>query len=172
MLKSGSASGPRVLAGLLLIAVLGAYLFHVASKPENATEAMASGNYGEAARFYEAAIEQGDRRAANSLGNLYYLGLGVDKDYTLASQLYLTSASAGIAAAQLNLGHLFKQGLGVAIDPVRAFAWYNMADIHGNPIAEYYMRQITQEQTLTALQIKAAQTDWAKLPSLVDAGLE
>lgn len=167
-----SAPGARVLAGLLLVTVLGVYLYHVVSKPENATEAMASGDYSDAARFYEAAVNQGDRRAANSLGNLYYLGLGVEKDYKLAGQFYLESASAGIAAAQLNLGHLFKQGLGVATDPVRAFAWYNMADIHGNPIAEYYMRQITVEQTLTAMQVKAAQTEWAKLPSLVDAGLE
>ena len=133
---------------------------------------MASGQYGAAARFYETAAQGGDRRASNSLANLYYLGLGVDRDYERASRLYFESASAGVADAQLNLGHMFKQGLGVTSDPVRAFAWYNMADIHGSPAAEFYMKQISQEWTLSPLQINTAMTKWPRLPDLINAGLQ
>lgn len=132
---------------------------------------MASGDFERAAMFYQRASGKGDKMASNSLGNLYYLGLGVERNYQQASELYFAAASVGIAEAQMNLGHLFKQGLGVDHDPMRAFAWYNMANIHGNPAAEYYLRQITQEWTLSPLQINTAMTKWAKLSSLVAEGL-
>ena len=153
------------------IAIVAGLSFHNLTKPKNATTAMAMGKYRIAATYYETAALAGDLRAANSLANLYYLGLGVDQNYDRASQLYLQSAAAGVADAQLNLGNMFKQGLGVAFDPMRAFAWYNMADVHGNPAAEFYMKQITQEWTLSPLQINTALNQWSKLPMLVESGL-
>ena len=173
-----SASAPvqfglRILYSFGFVALLlgAAFYFHT-RQPQSAVAAMASGQYGAAARFYETAAQGGDRRASNSLANLYYLGLGVDRDYERASRLYFESASAGVADAQLNLGHMFKQGLGVISDPVRAFAWYNMADIHGSPAAEFYMKQISQEWTLSPLQINTAMTKWPRLPDLINAGLQ
>ena len=160
-----------VLAAILICTSLFLLVRHMPSRPENATAAMAAGRYDVAARYYTVAADAGDRRASNSLGNLYYLGLGIDRDYQRASELYFESARAGIADAQLNLGHMFKLGLGVNSDPMRAFAWYNMADIHGNPAAELYLKQISQEWTLSPLQISTALSKWAKLQSLIDEGL-
>ncbi len=154
-----------------VIIVAGAFLLFAPNRPNSAVAAMAAGRYDIAADYYAAAADKGDRRASNSLANLYYLGLGIDRDYQRASQLYFEAARAGIAEAQLNLGHMFKLGLGVSSDPMRAFAWYNMADIHGNPAAELYLRQISQEWTLSPLQINTALTKWAKLQSLIDEGL-
>lgn len=157
---------------LILVAVFtGLLLTLFPERPQNAHTAMAEGHYDLAIEYYTEASNNGDRRASNSLGNLYYLGLGVDQDYERASQLYFESARAGIAEAQLNLGHMFKLGLGVTSDPMRAFAWYNMADIHGSPAAELYLKQISQEWTLSPLQINTALTKWAKLQSLIDEGL-
>ena len=132
---------------------------------------MANGDFEQAALFYKKAASAGNKVASNSLGNLYYLGLGVELDYVKASELYFEAASAGIADAQMNLAHLFKQGLGVAPDRMRAFAWYSMADRFGNPAAEYYLRQISQEWTLSPLQINTAMNKWSKLPALVAEGL-
>lgn len=159
-------------AVLVLLALIASVWFlRLASKPTDAYSAMASGDYDIAAKYYRNATDSGDQRAGNSLANLYYLGLGVTQDYNLASQLYFDAASSGVADAQLNLGHMFKLGLGVESDPMRAFAWYAQADRFGNPIAEYYMRQITQEWTLSPLQINTALEKWSKLSALTEAGL-
>ena len=166
-------AGKALVAALAIAAMLFVvYLGKIVTQPSDAISAMASGDYDIAARYYEAAAVQGDQRAGNSLANLYYLGLGVKQDYTRASELYFAAASAGVADAQLNLGHLFKLGLGVDSDPMRAFAWYNMADRFGNPAAEYYMRQITQEWTLSPLQIDTALKKWSKLSELTEVGLQ
>lgn len=159
-------------AVLVLLAVIATgWFLKLASKPTDAYSAMASGDYSIAARYFRTATDAGDQRAGTSLANLYYLGLGVNQDYNLASQLYFDAASSGVADAQLNLGHMFKLGLGVESDPMRAFAWYAQADKFGNPIAEYYMRQITQEWTLSPLQINTALDKWSKLSALTEAGL-
>lgn len=156
---------------LFLAAFVGFYQQYITAHPESAYDAMAAGKYEKAANFYAEAVATGDQRASNSLGNLYYLGLGIERDYSKASQLYFSAARAGIAEAQLNLGHMFKLGLGLEPDPMRAFAWYNMADIHGSPAAELYMKQISQEWTLSPLQINTALTKWSKLSHLIDEGL-
>lgn len=161
--------GVAVLFAVVICA--GLYLYYTPNRPQNAAAAMATGHYHVAAKYYQQAVNEGDQRASNSLGNLYYLGLGIERDYQRASQLYFEAARAGIADAQLNLGHMFKLGLGVKSDPMRAFAWYNMADIHGSPAAELYMTQISQEWTLSPLQISTALTKWSKLKMLVDEGL-
>lgn len=137
----------------------------------SARMAMANGDFERAAFYYKKAAADGNKVASNSLGNLYYLGLGVELDYVKASELYFEAASAGIADAQMNLAHLFTQGLGVAPDRMRAFAWYSMADQFGNPMAEYYLLQISQEWTLSPLQISTAMEKWSKLPALVAEGL-
>jgi len=168
-----ASAGKGLVFALALCALLmGIYLIKTATQPTDAISAMASGDYDVAARYYEVAAVQGDQIARNSLANLYYLGLGVKQDYTRASELYFAAASAGVADAQLNLGHLFKLGLGVDSDPMRAFAWYNIADRFGNPAAEYYMRQITQEWTLSPLQINTALKKWSKLSELTEVGLQ
>ncbi|MEE9333981.1 MAG: tetratricopeptide repeat protein [Granulosicoccaceae bacterium] len=162
----------RSIAALLAVAICaGLYVFYAPSRPQNAVAAMTTGNYDIAAEYYTQAVNEGDQRASNSLGNLYYLGLGIERNYQRASELYFESASAGIADAQLNLGHMFKLGLGVDTDPMRAFAWYNMADIHGSPAAELYMSQIAREWTLSPMQISTALSKWSKLEFLVDEGL-
>ena len=166
-------AGKGLVAALAIAAMLFVvYLAKIVTQPSDAFSAMASGDYDIAAKYYEVSAVQGDHRAGNSLANLYYLGLGVKQDYARASELYFAAASAGVADAQLNLGHLFKLGLGVDSDPMRAFAWYNMADRFGNPAAEYYMRQITQEWTLSPLQIDTALKKWSKLSELTEVGLQ
>jgi len=158
---------------VVLLAIIGiaAAINYFTKRADTAFTAMARGQYSLALRFYEQEAEAGSPQAMNHLGNLHYLGLGTQRNHKTAAQLYLDASSAGFAAAQLNLGHLFRQGIGVQQDPVRAFGWYAMSDIHGSPWAEQYMRHTAVEFTLTPGQINSAKENWPTLGALVEEGL-
>ena len=163
-----------VLTALVLLLVVGSAFSAIRyfwQRADSAHMAMARGQYQLARRFYEAEVETGSPKAMTQLANLHYIGLGSSSDHKEAAQLYLDASSAGYAAAQLNLGHLFRQGIGVQQDPVRAFGWYAMSDIHGSPWAEQYMRHTAAEFTLTPGQINSVRESWPTLSDLVEEGL-
>ena len=153
---------------LIIVVGLGWNWWH---RAPDANTAMARGQYQRAFALFREAANDGDPAAQTSLGNLYYLGMGTERDYLAAVNWYFAAAKQRHAPAQLNLGHMYQQGLGVIQDPVRAFAWYNMSDKTGNPEAELYLGQVTSEWTLSPMMISTAQTRWAKLESLLEAGL-
>jgi len=155
-----------MIVGACIIAAIGVTVYF-SQRADSAYEAMGLGQYSRAFALYLNDARDGDGNAQNSIGNMYYLGMGVDRDYDSANLWYREAASGGHAAAQLNLGHLYKQGLGVIQDPVRAFGWYRMAHIHGSPIAEYYLTQISLEYTLSPLMIETATNRWQKLSEIL-----
>ena len=55
------------------------------------------------------------------LGNLYYVGNGVTKDYAEAKRWYEKAAAAGNSTAMSNLGNLYDAGNGVSTRAVVAF---------------------------------------------------
>ncbi len=146
-----------VLAGIYLVDRLPASTY---------TDAMARGQYSHASKLLQTEVDNNNPQARNALGNLYYLGMGVERNYRDAALLFHTAASQGFAAAQLNLGHLYRQGLGVDKDVERAFGWYTHARIAGSPWAEYYVSQLSSELTLTPLQMSSARKRWLKLDAL------
>jgi TPR repeat protein len=163
-----------IITGCLLTIACGlALVFYLrANRPAStAVMAMARGQYTLASRFYSADALEGNPAAMNSLGNLYYLGLGIEKNYRRAAELYHQAAAEGHAAAQLNLGHLYKQGLGVNTNHLRAFGWYNMSNIHGNPQAERHLGLVVSEFAITANQIAVASEKWAHLEYLLSEDL-
>ncbi len=155
-----------LLTGLSIFVVL-ALVIYQRGLASNAYEAMGLGQYSRAFDFYLTDAQKGDGNAQNAVANLYYLGLGVDRDFDAANLWYRKAASSGHAAAQLNLGHLYKQGLGVTRDPVRAFGWYRISSMHGNPTAEYHLTQISLEYTLSPLMIESATNRWSKLSDIL-----
>lgn len=159
------------LALLLIAGIAGAGFWNVKQRADNAYTAMARGQYKLARQYYEEEAEAGSPRAMNHLANLHYLGLGIDQNLDTAAQLYLDASAKGFAPAQLNLGHLYRQGIGVPHDPLRAFGWYQMSNIHGSPWGEQYLRQTALEFTLTPGQINKAQESWPTLSSIVSEGL-
>jgi len=163
-----------VLSALVVLLLAGGVttaIVYFTQRADNAFTAMARGQYKLARHFYEQEVETGSPQAMNQLANLHYLGLGTESNHKTAAQLYLDASSKGYAAAQLNLGHLYRQGIGVAQDPVRAFGWYGMSDVHGSPWAEQYMRLTAVEFTLTPNQISVAKESWPTLSALVEEGL-
>lgn len=71
------------------------------------------------------------------MGNIYYHGDGVSKDYIKAAQWYEKAAEQGIASAQYNLGGMYEMGLGVPKDPRIAGLWYIKATEQGHAKAQY-----------------------------------
>ena len=61
------------------------------------------------------------------LGNVYYQGVGVPKDYETGAEYWQKSANFGRGDAQAMLGFMYWGGMGVPEDLVRAYMWFNLA---------------------------------------------
>lgn len=71
------------------------------------------------------------------LGDAYYHGDGVPRDYALALKWYTKAADQGLAQAQFMMGVLYERGEGVAQDFVEAVGWYRKAASQGNVSAQF-----------------------------------
>lgn len=105
-------------------------------------------------RFQEAMTElwpaarSGNAEAEELIGIMYALGLGVDRDPRRAFEWYLRASMKGHPGAQSGVGWYYEVGLGLpAPDLVRAYMWYTLSAIGGDPDAADSMEQITQRMT-------------------------
>lgn len=74
------------------------------------------GDYQQAFVLLEPLAEKGDAEAQTTLGNMYYLGLGVSEDETEAAQWFEKAAQQGDLEAHVMLGTLYVLGVGVPQD--------------------------------------------------------
>lgn len=86
----------------------------------------------EEVKKYRQAAEQGNANAQYSLGNCYYNGQGVPKDYEEAVKWYRKAAEQGYDVAQFNLGNCYYNGQGVTQNYQEAVKWYRKAAEQGN----------------------------------------
>jgi TPR repeat protein len=93
----------------------------------SATGEVVPQDYGEAARWFRRAAEQGHAEAQYNLGLLYGNGQGVPYDYGAAVGWTRLAAEQGDPLAQYNLGVLYHNGEGVAQDVVESHMWLNLA---------------------------------------------
>ncbi len=89
---------------------------------------------------YESA-KQGDAIAQNNLGNCYWDGIGVEKNYDEAFKWYKKSAEQGYANAQFMLGNCYQNGIGVKKNDDEAFNWYKKSAEQGNKNAQFMLGQ-------------------------------
>lgn len=87
-------------------------------------EAYNEGDYSRAYSEWESLANEGDVIAQSSLGIMYHLGQGVDKNDKTAFELFSLSARQGFAPAQMSLGNMYENGFGTTTDMGRAFMWY------------------------------------------------
>ena len=80
---------------------------------------------------------QGEAKAQNNLGLLYYNGRGVPQDYAKAREWWEKASAQGNAVAQYNLGVLYDFGRGVPQDYAKARQWYEKAAAQGYVDAQY-----------------------------------
>jgi uncharacterized protein len=78
------------------------------------------------------------RGCHENLGELYYYGRGVARDYTQARDWYEKAAAADNANAMCSLGWMYEKGSGVIVqDYTQAGNWYQRAAEAGNTEAMY-----------------------------------
>lgn len=76
--------------------------------------------------------ERGNADAARRLGNAYYDGVGIEKDYAEAVRWYEVSAGTGDQWCRNRLGEMHRDGRGVSAEPEKALEWFSEAAAFGN----------------------------------------
>ena len=108
--------------------------------------------YPNAVQYYRKAAEQGYAPAQNALGDMYYYGRCVTRDYVEAVRWYRKSAEKGDSDAQNRLGDMYRDGHGVAPNDLEAFKLYHNAANQGsasarNKLEKYYGRLTGSRRT-------------------------
>jgi TPR repeat protein len=101
----------------------------------------------EAAKWFRLSAAQGNARAEQSLGQLYYAGRGVPQDYAEAAAWFRKAAEQGDRTAQRQLARMYREGSGVPVDPNEARRWNDLAD-HSPPPPPCY--QYTDNSMISA----------------------
>ena len=78
-------------------------------------------------KYVKEKAESGHSAAQLSLGNHYYVGQGVAKDYVQAVNWFRKAAEQGSAHAQYVVGLCYAMGRGVKKDDIEAHAFYSLA---------------------------------------------
>lgn len=135
----------RVLAAALLSLALAA---PAAAELEEARDLMEEGRFDEARAALWPAARSGNAEAEELIGVMFALGLGVERDDARAFEWYLRSAMKGHAGAQSGVGWYYEVGRGLpAPDLVRAYLWYALSAIGGDPDAAISLEQVQQKMT-------------------------
>jgi hypothetical protein len=115
---------------------------------ETARDLMEAGRFEEAMQEFLPAARSGNADAEELIGVMYALGLGVERDPERAFEWYLRSSLKGHPGAQSGLGWYYELGLGMpAPDLVRAYLWYGLSTIGGDPDAAISLEEIQKKMT-------------------------
>jgi TPR repeat protein len=102
-----------------------------------ANKALARGDHAAAAAEFQKLAEQGDKKAQANLGYMYYVGEGVEQDYTKAVKWVKKAAILGDRDSQYNLAVAYAFGEGVKQSYKEAFHWYRRAAEQNHAVAQY-----------------------------------
>lgn len=124
---------------------------------EKARDLMEDGAFEEAFEALWPAARSGNADAEELIGVMYAMGLGVERDDARAFEWYLRASMKGHPGAQSGIGWYYEVGRGLpAPDLVRAYLWYALSAIGGDPDAAISLEDITRK--MTPEQIAEAQT--------------
>ena len=102
-------------------------------------------DYRQEAELQRAAAEQGDPLAQLNIGYMYYMGLGVERNYKEAMKWYLLSAEQDFPGAQYSIGVMYEYGIGVEADAEKAIDWYRLAAENGFEEASRSLKKLGAE---------------------------
>jgi S1-C subfamily serine protease len=92
---------------------------------------------GESFESTKALAESGKAEAQFNLGNKYYEGEGVKKDFIEALKWYRKAAEQGYADAQNSLGNMYYEGEGVEKNFVESVKWFRKAAEQGDATSQF-----------------------------------
>jgi len=130
-----------------------------------AKDLMEAGDFEQAFEQLWPAATSGNADAEELIGVMYALGLGVEKDDERAFDWYLRAALKGHPGAQSGVGWYYEIGRGMpAPDLVRAYTWYVLSTIGGDPDAaisqEEVLKKMTPEEIARAGRLIADYRPW------------
>lgn len=115
---------------------------------ETARDLMEENRFEEARRELAPAARSGNAEAEELIGVMYAMGLGVERDDVRAFDWYLRAAMKGHAGAQSGVGWYYETGRGLpAPDLVRAYAWYVLSAIGGDPDAAISQDEVVKKMS-------------------------
>ena len=100
--------------------------------------------------------EQGNVKAQELVGLMYYRGQGVPEDNALALKWFLLAAKQGNNHAQLMLGIMHTFGHSVGTDYKLAYMWHNLAAFNGHPEGDFLKDKIAKR--LSRSELNTAQS--------------
>jgi TPR repeat protein len=103
----------------------------VATKLDNARNAMAALDFERAESLLRPLAESGNAQAQVGLGTLYSGGMGVAQDHEEAFVWFERSAEKGNPLGQYNLGISYYKGRGVKENPIEALKWVSLSAMQG-----------------------------------------
>ena len=132
---------------------------------ENARDLMEENRFVEAMKELRPAAQSGNAEAEELIGIMYAMGLGVERDDMRAFDWYLRASLKGHPGAQSGIGWYYEVGRGMpAPDLVRAYMWYVLSAIGGDPDAaisqEEVIKKMSQEQIDQAIKMVNDYKDW------------
>ena len=115
---------------------------------ENARDLMEKGEFERAMKELLPAARSGNADAEELIGIMYAMGLGVERDDVRAFEWYLRSSMKGHPGAQSGVGWYYEIGRGLpAPDLVRAYMWYGLSAIGGDPDAAISQEEVIKKMT-------------------------
>ncbi len=122
---------------------------------EKGRDFMETGKFGKALKELQPAARSGNADAEELIGVMYAMGLGVPRDDIRAFEWYLRASMKGHPGAQSGVGWYYEIGRGMpAPDLVRAYMWYVLSAIGGDPDAAISQEEVVKK--MTPEQIKKA----------------
>jgi Sel1 repeat len=118
------------------------------------------GDFPRAVPVFARLAEIGHPVAQWLMGNIYFFGQGVPKDYAKSKVMFEAAATQGYFAAFAPTAQMYLQGFGTAVEPAKAYYWYNIAAAMLPDSAERTDMMNRRESTaalLTPAQVEAAQ---------------
>lgn len=120
---------------------------------EEGRDFMEADQYTAAMEEFLPAARSGNADAEELIGVLYALGLGVEKDDERAFEWYLRASLKGHPGAQSGIGWYYEVGRGVAApDLVRAYMWYTLSAIGGDPDAAISLEEVVKKMTKAEIE--------------------
>ena len=120
---------------------------------ETARDLMDAGDYAAAMEELVPAAISGNAEAEELIGVMYASGLGVARDDMRAFEWYLRAAMKGHAGAQSGVGWYYEVGRGIpAPDLVRAYMWYVLSAIGGDPDAAISQEEVVKKMTKAQIE--------------------
>lgn len=93
-------------------------------------------DYSRVLKWYQKSAKDGDDCAQERLADMYFKGIGTERNYKKALEWYSKSAAQGNAVSKAQLGYMYEQSLGVDQDFPKALALYREAAEAGNALGQ------------------------------------